>query len=42
LGYGEAGTKIISKLLKQNNFNINYEESKGEKVMAIYGFVLIN
>jgi hypothetical protein len=42
LGYGEAGTKIVSDLLSKNNYDIIDDENKGEKVMAIFGFIMIN
>jgi hypothetical protein len=42
LGYGEAGAKILSDLMSQNNYDIIDDENKGEKVMAIFGFIMIN
>jgi hypothetical protein len=42
LGFGEAGTKIITDLLKRNHFSVSHQDSKGEKVMAIFGFIMIN
>lgn len=37
IGFGEAGSKIISKILKQNTKDVN-PVIDGEKVIAIYGF----
>jgi hypothetical protein len=42
VGFGEAGTKIVSDLLSKNNYDIIDDENKGEKVMAIFGFIMIN
>jgi hypothetical protein len=42
LGYGEAGTHVIAGLLKKNQFFIGDSSQKGEKVMAIFGFIMIN
>jgi len=37
IGFGEAGSKIISKILQQNSDEVN-PMIDGEKVIAIYGF----
>ena len=37
IGFGEAGSKIISKILKQNSKDVN-PVIDGEKIIAIYGF----
>ncbi len=42
LGYGEAGTAVIAEHLKKSQYSFNEEDDKGEKVMAIFGFIMIN